>query len=179
MTATVIRALPDGLEDNERRDAAHDLGLQTSVVTYGGLNVLDDSTDWYRFRIADTADRRHVVKINFKESLGDLTLAIYNADGKLVRSGTQRSNKELIPLNKLSAGTYYARVKGQAHPNYKLTIDAPEPKVVWSVAGVSVATESVATGSVTTASVKTEAQAPSSTWTLFNSKRRILHDAML
>ena len=167
VTTTVIRAVPDDLEDNEKRDVARDLGLQTTITAYSGLNLLDDSTDWYRFRITSGADRRHVVKINFKETRGDLTLAIYNADGKLVQSGTQLFNKEVVPLDTLPHGTYYARVTGAAHPNYKLTIDAPEPKLIVLPSAVVKETLDVAE------------TVESFTWELFNSKRRIRHQLMV
>ena len=159
VTTTVTRDIGDEFENNDTRTAAHNLGLHTAITAYPHLNLLDDAKDWFRFRIDRTADRRHVLKINYKQSLGDLSLSLYNADGKLLHTSAHSTNKDLISLKDLPKGTYYARITGDAHPNYKLTIDAP-----------SAPTRALAAGSAATAPTRFPF-----TFSLFNSKRRIIY----
>lgn len=159
VTTTVTRDVRDEYENNDTRSAARNLGFQTALTAYPRLNLLDDNKDWFRFRLASSADRGHAIKISYKEDLGRLSLKLYDADGRRLRAGAHSLNKEVISLNKLPKGTYYARITGDAHPKYKLMFDPP-----------------AASKTTTSATTPTMAVALdlSTTSTLFNSTRRIL-----
>jgi hypothetical protein len=150
----------DAFEDNDTRSAAHDLGPQSAIAAHGHLNLTGGDKDWFRFKIGNAADRRHVIKVNYKDALGRLNLNLYDASGRLLRSGVHAPNKELISLARLPKGAYYARVTGDVHPKYKLTIDAP----------AATSLSSPAPGSPTTGIRR---RFPF-TFSLFNSERRIV-----
>lgn len=157
---TIVAPDPgDAFEDNDTRSVAHNLGPQSALTAYEDLNLTDGDKDWFRFKLGNGADRRHVIKVNYKDVLGQLNLNLYDANGRLLRSGAHALNKELISLDRFPKGTYYARITGDAVPKYKLTIDAPP---VTSVSSAKLA------------SASTVVRQLPFTFSLFNSERRIV-----
>lgn len=121
---TIVGNRPEGGEDSPN------LAYVVGKLSINELNTLDDSDDFYRFRLARKAKGRNSVKIFFQHSQGDLDLAVYCEDGSLFRRGNGIKNSETVKLKRAPAGIYYAHVygyNGAANPDYSLTINGPKP----------------------------------------------------
>lgn len=126
---------PDPYEDNDTKaitDArtegaafSPNLGLINSVKVINGLSI-EDSADWYRFRLNQAGTSSDFVKVASSQTIGgDLDLQLCNSSGTVIASSTSTQNTETISLNGRPAGTYYARAfpKSGTITNYTLTID--------------------------------------------------------
>lgn len=120
-------------------------GLRTlsGASTWTELSIhAPDDVDWYRFQLVADGIASSFLAIQFDNALGDLDLALYDAEGQIVRRDGQElrsetfSNKEIIFLDGLPAmrdGTqtpldYYLKVyghRGATNPNYVLVSNTP------------------------------------------------------
>jgi len=105
---------------------------------YSAYDFLPDH-DWFRFRLTETADSTHFIKIIFDSDLGDLDLQLLDSSGEdtIYVSNADMGDSEFVDLDTLPAGVYYAHIYAdtslydnpvvQYHTNwnYSLTIDAP------------------------------------------------------
>ncbi len=115
----------DVYEDNDGIGTAIDLGTLASARTLNNL-VLADTYDHFRFRLPAPGVSTSYVSIDFSNAQGNLNLALYNANGTLLRTSAGFVDDERITLNGLGSGAYYVRIYGYAgarNPSYSLTID--------------------------------------------------------
>jgi hypothetical protein len=127
--------LPDSYEENDTKaivDArpegganSSNLGLITAERILSGL-TMEDSADWYKFKLDATGTAKEFVRIDFTNSQGNLDMVLYGADGTtVVGSSASTGNSEIVSLSGLPAGTYYVKVygyQGAKNPNYSLAI---------------------------------------------------------
>ncbi|MEO5367506.1 MAG: PPC domain-containing protein, partial [Magnetococcus sp. WYHC-3] len=123
----------DDLEENDTRETATDFRLLGEGEHYwGDLSIMSGDADWYRFELAGRGTADSEVRINFIGFLGDVDMALYDAQGGLLASSTGVGDSELIHLEGRDAGTYFLRVYGYSNaenPLYSLTIEAPRGAV--------------------------------------------------
>lgn len=87
------------------------LGMLLNQVTINGLNTVDDATDWFRFEMNDRGSASHYVRIDYNNAMGNLNLAVYEADGVTrVGQSTGSDSDDQVSLNGEDAGAYYIRV---------------------------------------------------------------------
>jgi hypothetical protein len=116
----------DASEGNDYLDAASNLGSFTGSQVWTNRTI--DSavdTDWYQFTTQRPGTSSQGVKIEFIQAEGDLALALYLADGTLIKQVDGVGNTEEIKLTGLAEGTYYLRVlsnHGDVCRAYKLTL---------------------------------------------------------
>ncbi|MEE2686037.1 MAG: Ig-like domain-containing protein [Planctomycetota bacterium] len=92
------------------------------------LTIHDASdVDYFQFTTLGTGIAANTVTIDYERALGDLDLDLLDAGGNLLRVATERGGRELIELDGLPAGTYYARVSGAAAATngYQLNVLPP------------------------------------------------------
>ncbi len=121
-TASANALTDDSYEQNDTFTAASNLGALTANRTVSQL-VMADTADWYKFSTASTGKSTDYVSINFTHALGDLDLALYNANGQLLRYSNGVSGTEKVSLSGLSSGTYYVLAygyRGVTNPSYAL-----------------------------------------------------------
>ncbi len=114
----------DLFENNDTFAQAANLGSLSQPTTIQNL-VMADQADWFQFQLSQPTDASSTVSIQFQHSQGDLDLAFYDANGRLLSYSNGTSNSESISLAGRSAGIYYVYVygyRGTANPNYSLTI---------------------------------------------------------
>lgn len=129
----------DRYEDNDNRfitranigrDNSSALGTLSDPVTIDNLSM-NDTGDWYRFKMDGYGLVGDFVRINFDHDRGDLQLKVYRADGKrLIGESTGTGDSETVSLEGAHSGTLWVRVYGRGfvpNPNYSLTIDAADP----------------------------------------------------
>ncbi|MEB3884535.1 clostripain-related cysteine peptidase, partial [Lyngbya sp. CCY1209] len=90
-----------------------------------------EESDWFRFEIDGDGFFDHEVRIEFSHAAGDLDLQLYAAEDPVnpLSGSYSITDDEIVSLDGLGAGVYYARVYGYGgatNPNYTLIIDAPE-----------------------------------------------------
>ncbi len=115
----------DSYEQNDTRATANNLGALTASRTISSL-VMADTADWYRFSTSTTGKSTDSVSISFTHASGDLDLAVYNANGQLLRYSNGVSNSETISLSGLAANTYYVAAygyRGVTNPSYSLNFN--------------------------------------------------------
>ncbi|NJN88118.1 MAG: hypothetical protein HC881_19770, partial [Leptolyngbyaceae cyanobacterium SL_7_1] len=121
---------PDRFEPNDSQATATDLNTLSGTTQFNNLTIhQSNNEDWFQFTLAVNTSAQHDAKIEFNHQLGDLDLQLYNQDGILLNGSYGRGNTESLSLDGLIAGTYFLRAYGYGgatHPNYSLTIDAPE-----------------------------------------------------
>lgn len=122
----------DRWEDNDTRLTASDLGVVRGLKLLADadhpLSIESNDDDWFRFETSAVAQADHFAAIVFDHRLGDLDLALMDADGNLIELAQSTANFELIDLNTLSPGEYFLRVSGHngaENPRYGLAIFAP------------------------------------------------------
>jgi hypothetical protein len=97
------------------------------VVTDLSIHAAGDE-DHFRFYSNDTGGTRHFVRIDFDATQGDLGLALLDDDLRELGVSNGGGDLEVIPLEGLGAGWYYARVfgsRGAINPAYMLTVVPP------------------------------------------------------
>jgi hypothetical protein len=115
----------DAFRDNHSWYQAADLGSVSQVKTIPNL-VLNQS-DWYRFRLDQTATSSSSVSIQFQNQNGDLELAVYNANGQLLGYSNGTGNREVVPLARFGSGTFYVFVygdNGATNRSYTLIVNS-------------------------------------------------------
>jgi len=120
----------DFAEPNDSLSQAYDLRAIEGQETIDGLSInVAGDIDWFRFETVARGTDWHNVSIAFSHDIGDLDLALYNAGGELITSSEGVDGYEMISLDGLPAGEYYAEVWGFEHdtnPEYLLSFSAPE-----------------------------------------------------
>ena len=120
----------DFSEPNESLEGAYDLREVHGLEIIDGLSInVPGDVDWFRFETLDSATDWHTVSIAFFSEFGDLDLALYDNNGHLLASSEGVGSFELVSLDELPAGEYYAAVWGfeeDTNPEYVLTITAPD-----------------------------------------------------
>ncbi|NNE09780.1 MAG: hypothetical protein HKN20_14565, partial [Gemmatimonadetes bacterium] len=112
------------------------LGPADPELTISNLTVhTADNEDHFRFYVNDTGSASDFVRINFTNSQGNLDLDLLDSAGTVLLTSAGSTDEELISLDGVSEGWYYARVTGQSgeqSPSYSLTINPPSntPPVV-------------------------------------------------
>jgi hypothetical protein len=115
----------DAYEPNDTQAAAADLGTLTAARTVSGL-ALADASDWFEF--TTTAAGTGSVSLAFSNALGNLTLRLYDAAGRVLATSAGSGDTETVSLAGRPAGTYWVRVYGAGgayNPNYTLTVTPP------------------------------------------------------
>ncbi len=120
---------PDGLEPNDSLAAATALGELRGESAWDNLSVhAAADADWFQFVTAAQGEAGHAVAIDFAHADGDLDLRLFDAAGAPVAASTGAGDTELVSLQGVPAGTYYAKVSGFAgatQPAYRLRVAAP------------------------------------------------------
>lgn len=132
---TVPGATPDRFEENDskaqvdgRTEAAvnsPNLGLVNATRVLADLSM-DDTEDWFKFRIHGTATAGDYVRIESPYHSGqNLHLHLLDAGGNVLTSVTDTVSIKQISLQGRGPGTFYVRVvrNSGANPNYMLTIE--------------------------------------------------------
>jgi hypothetical protein len=137
----------DSAEPNNSRATAKDLREVQGEQVLPGLSIHQSGdNDWFKFNTVAAGLANHFLAIEFDNAQGDLQLEILDQNGNLltnrISASTSNSNRELVSLKGLSAGTYYARVYGATgtviNPSYDLIINAPQiAKADWIDRGTS------------------------------------------
>lgn len=125
-------ATDDAYENNDSFSLAANLGTLSEVKSTNSL-VMNDTADWFKFKMNAAGASSDYVRIQFTHTRGDLDLELYNASGRLLSRSQGITNSEQVSLKYLAAGTYYIRVfgyRGAHNPSYSLTIDPAAPAVV-------------------------------------------------
>ena len=92
--------------------------------------MIEDSEDWFRFETPVTGKREDYVRIGFSGEIGNLNLELLDSAGKVIRRSQSFDDNELVSLQGLPAGVYYARVhgfNGALNPEYSLRIQTDSP----------------------------------------------------
>jgi hypothetical protein len=126
-------AVPDRFEPNNSAAQPTNLGQLQGMNRWADLSV-DQSgpagDDWYTFSLATTGVAGQYARIDFTDALGDLDLALYDAQGHLVGESRSHDDFESVSLAGLPAGTYQLWVfDGYSYgtnASYTLTINAPQ-----------------------------------------------------
>ncbi|MCA9264190.1 MAG: hypothetical protein KDA60_10100 [Planctomycetales bacterium] len=123
---------PDRLEPNDTREEAANLRggdqqqLGLSVHREPGSEFVS-SDDWYLWQAWQFGTLS--VDVKFQHALGDLDVALYDADGEELARSDSTTNNEHLNFTVFSGQTYYVRVYGYlgaTNPRYDLFIDGPE-----------------------------------------------------
>jgi hypothetical protein len=120
-----VAVTDDAFENNDTFALAANLGTLTSAKTIDKL-VMNDTTDWFKFKMNAAGTSNDYVKIAFTHAQGDLDLELYNASGRVLSRSQGVTNSEKLSLQNLAAGTYYLRTygyRGAHNSSYSLTID--------------------------------------------------------
>lgn len=127
--AKAAATVDDAYDNNDTFGTAANLGTLSTAKTINGL-VMNDSADWYKFKMDATGTSADYVKLTFTHTKGDLDLELYNSSGRVLSRSQSVTNTERLSLQNLPAGTYYLRAygyKGVHNPSYSLVIDAATP----------------------------------------------------
>lgn len=130
----------DSYEDNDSKlqvdaliagaaDSAN-LGVVADVAVIPDLAMIEDTEDWFRFETTVTGNRSDYVKIDFSHEIGNLNLELFDSDGEVVRRSQSFTDDELVSLQGLAAGVYYARVlgfDGARNARYDLRVQSGSP----------------------------------------------------
>ena len=121
-----------GTGNNDRTSATR--LTSTSAGTLHEPTVLPELTihdasdvDYFQFTTLGTGIAANTVTIDYEPALGDLDLDLLDAGGNLLRVGIERGGREVVELDGLPAGTYYARIVGDADATngYQLNVLPP------------------------------------------------------
>jgi hypothetical protein len=127
---TIMPISPDWLEEDDSVNTATDLGSVGYTSTYTGLTMEDDA-DWFKFTLDVSGTRLDYMQINFLNSLGNLDMSVYAADGTtLVRASDGIDDGEVVNLEGLLAGDYYVKVYGNLgamNPDYTFIASPVRP----------------------------------------------------
>lgn len=112
---------PDDFEPNPGSGTATNISLG---VDYCDLSICATDVDWFEFQV----DNSTTIKLTFNHAEGDLELEIFSEDtGQYVTGSYSADNDELVTLTNQPAGTYWARVYGDAaspiNPDYCIRVD--------------------------------------------------------
>jgi len=120
----------DPLEPNDTLATARDLGtLRGMQAPIPNLSIHSNTDlDFYKFTTTGAGAAGHFVQIDFQHRSGDIDMQLLNSSGTQVGISNGTSDREMISLAGMAAGTYYIRVfgyNGALNPSYSLTISAP------------------------------------------------------
>ena len=121
---------PDFAEPNNTQTAAYDLREVSGQIALGGLSIdTANDHDWFRFKTLAPGVAGQSVRVDFAQSDGDLTLALCDLSGQILKTSDTTGDFEEISLEGRPAGTYYLQVTGKngaTNPGYTLSIVAPD-----------------------------------------------------
>ncbi len=119
----------DRFEPNDTLDTATDFGVVTGMRIETNLTITTGNDDYFRFTSQGPGQSTDEIEITFDHDLGDLDLQLLRSDGSSIAVSNGVTDREVISLAGLEAGTYIARVygfSGAENPNYTLAIDTPQ-----------------------------------------------------
>ncbi|MEO5368391.1 MAG: PPC domain-containing protein, partial [Magnetococcus sp. WYHC-3] len=122
----------DRYEDNDTQATASNLGTLTADgFSATDLVVRSGDADWYAFTLSAAGGTDSYVRIDFENDLGDLDMALVDAQGTVVARSTGVQDHELIRMNGLAAGTYALQVYGFAGASniYELSLQSTQGTV--------------------------------------------------
>ena len=122
---------PDGdaFEVNNTSDDAYDLGEVLSALEETDLSIHEaGDVDWFTFTLSDEGNASSRIEVSFLHANGDIDVRLYEDPAfSPILTGTSINDDEVIPLDGLSAGTYYVEVFAWAGATnmYDLSIVPP------------------------------------------------------
>ncbi|MGI0483228.1 clostripain-related cysteine peptidase [Geminocystis sp. CENA526] len=135
------RISPDIYEVNDTLQTATVIRNLSSTIT--GLTIHNATDpDWFKFESGDKGQSQHQIFLEYGASTGELLLKLYDSTGQEISVSSENGvGREVISLENLEAGTYYAEVlgvDGATNPNYSLTLNAPvepeeQPLPTWTI----------------------------------------------
>jgi len=144
----------DTRENNDTLATSYNLGTVSTATNFTKL-VMADSADYFKFTTT-TATTGGLIKIDFKNTQGNLDLSLLDSTGKVLQSSlSTTADSESVNLGSLPAGTYTILVAGKGgayNPDYTLTLNpgagstppSPPPastKNDWTIAVYMTATD--------------------------------------
>ena len=111
---TILAA--DPFENNDTAATAYNLGTLNGEKTLtGGAIASAGDADYFKFTIDSRGTANDYVQLSFNNSLGDVDLYLYSANGSTLikSSNTSTSGTEKISLEGLSKGTYILKAVGK------------------------------------------------------------------
>jgi len=99
------------IDDRYEPNNAPDQATPVAAKTYTGLYT--DDADFYKIAL-DAAARELRVTVKFSHGDGDIDLALYDEQVRLLATSTSTTDNERITVREPSAGVYYAKVYGYA-----------------------------------------------------------------
>jgi hypothetical protein len=134
----------DSYEENDTRAAAKDL----AAGSFPGLKCEDD--DWFKVTLSGTGTI--TVKIDFRNSEGDLDLVLQDASGTQLAISESTADNETFTKPSLAAGTYYVRVFGYngAKAAYALTLTTSASQTTTRTGTITASVLNVRSGAGTT-----------------------------
>ena len=97
--------------------------LANAIYSVEGLSIHSATDeDYYQLVIAYTGTADNFVQIAFDAAQGGLTLELYDAQGRRIRSSSDVNGGRRISLEGLNPGSYYARVYSEEHARTTYTL---------------------------------------------------------
>jgi len=120
----VSTCVDDRYEDHDSHAQARSLS-GNGRTAYPYLRVCAEDEDWYKVYLS--SGESLVVDLRFTDEVGDLELAIYNADETRLTGGLTTTDDEHAEVTAAASGYHYIRVYGflDAENNYEMTVDVP------------------------------------------------------
>ena len=122
----------DRYEENDTAETATVLSpIVDGFYAEYDLSVEPNDPDWYEF--TTDASGEIAISIFFTDSLGDLDLRVYDAEGNFLEGSFSTSDNEEVVLSNTTPGTYRVEVYGYLgtdNPSYSLEINTPTPPPV-------------------------------------------------
>lgn len=119
---------PDSLEPNNTMATATPTTGRDQ--TFNGLSI-HAANDVDVFRFVPIGTGAATFQIQFTHAAGNLDFSLLNATGGVIATSNTTGNTETLNANVTRGTTYFLRVfsvGGAQHGNYRLSIDAPEPR---------------------------------------------------
>ncbi len=106
-TAYTLKARATGDRDRQTRQRAQDVGYIGAPRTFAGTVGAEDRNDYFKF---STRSFRRRVNIQLTGLTADVSLALYDSAGRLLRTSAQAGTSNELITRVLRPGTYYVRV---------------------------------------------------------------------
>ena len=124
-----ISSAGDALEENDTFEDARRLIVTENRSSWSDLSIESGDDDWYSFTLPNAPSVGDTITVDFDHELGDLDIALYDSQNRIITGSAGVGNSETIALDNLdlnTESTYYLQVYGYAeasNPNYELTVD--------------------------------------------------------
>jgi hypothetical protein len=121
---TIGTILADAYEANDNKEGSY-LIRESGIIP--NLNIhARGNDDWFSFILAEDGRISDRLRLDLNHSQGDIDIQLFDRENSFaIRQSQGVSNTEVISLEGLIAGTYYARIygfNGATNPNYTLDI---------------------------------------------------------